>query len=99
MNSAVLLAKENHDLRAANEKQKQKRTQSTNQISHRGSFSVQEAQDLIKSQISDENQVLQGMAALAAPAAEASRTRALPRCSDCGIIGHIQTQCPNRSIH
>lgn len=30
MNSAVILAKENHDLRAANEKQKQKRKRSTN---------------------------------------------------------------------
>ncbi|KAL1986328.1 hypothetical protein VTN96DRAFT_9566 [Rasamsonia emersonii] len=36
MNSAVILAKENHDLQAANEKQKQKRKRSTNQISHEG---------------------------------------------------------------
>ncbi|KKA21900.1 hypothetical protein T310_4064 [Rasamsonia emersonii CBS 393.64] len=68
INSAVILVKENHDLRAANEKQKQKRKRSTNQISHEGGFTVQEAQDLIQSQILDQNQMAEGVAA---PAAEA----------------------------
>ncbi|KKA17135.1 Transposase [Rasamsonia emersonii CBS 393.64] len=71
MNSAVILAKENHDLRAANEKQKQKRKRSTNQISHEGGLSIQEAQALIQSQISDENQVPLVMATTAAEAASA----------------------------
>ena len=42
---------------AANKKQKQKHKQSTNQISHEGGLLVQEAQDLIQSQISGENQI------------------------------------------
>ncbi|KAL1986329.1 hypothetical protein VTN96DRAFT_6561 [Rasamsonia emersonii] len=97
MNSAVILAKENHDLQAANEKQKQKRKRSTNQISHEGGLTVQEAQDLIQSQIPDQNQMAEGVAAPAAEAASAPRTRAPPKCTNCRTIGHIRTRCPNRS--
>ncbi|KAL1979193.1 hypothetical protein VTN96DRAFT_6521 [Rasamsonia emersonii] len=97
MNSAVILAKENQDLRAANENLKRKRKRSTNQISHIGVLSVQEAQDLIQGQISGENQMPQGMATPAAEAASTPRRRAPPKCTNCGTIGHIRTRCSNRS--
>ncbi|CRL26889.1 Helix-turn-helix, Psq [Penicillium camemberti] len=47
MQGAILFAKENKDLRAANEKQKQKRTRSRRQIPAEEGLSVQEASALI----------------------------------------------------
>ncbi|EKV14843.1 hypothetical protein PDIP_42360 [Penicillium digitatum Pd1] len=47
MQGAILLAKENKDLRAANEKQKQKRTRSRRQIPTEEGLSVLEASQLI----------------------------------------------------
>jgi hypothetical protein len=47
MQGAILLAKENTDLRAANEKQKQKRARSRRQIPAEEGLSVQEASQLI----------------------------------------------------
>lgn len=97
MNSAVILGKENRELRAANERQKQKRRRSNKQISHTGGLSLQEARDLIESR----NQVPEAPVAsgveTAAPASP-PRTRAPTRCSDCRIIGHRRLQCPNRNI-
>ena len=46
MQSAAFLEKEVSDLRAANEKQKQKRTRSTRTIVHEGDLSVQEVREL-----------------------------------------------------
>ncbi|OQD81867.1 hypothetical protein PENSOL_c202G06029, partial [Penicillium solitum] len=46
MQSAAFLEKEVGDLRAANEKQKQKRTRSTRTIVHEGDLSVQEVREL-----------------------------------------------------
>ncbi|KAL1970075.1 hypothetical protein VTN77DRAFT_6480 [Rasamsonia byssochlamydoides] len=97
MNIAVILAKENRDLWAANKKQKQKCKRSTNQVSHEGGLTVQEAQDLVQNQILDQNQMAEGVAAPAAEAASAPRTRAPPKCTNCGTIGHIRTRCPNCS--
>lgn len=48
MNSAVILAKENQDLHAANKRQKQKCQQSNKKIAHEGSLLVQEARDLME---------------------------------------------------
>ncbi|OQE05281.1 hypothetical protein PENFLA_c249G03241, partial [Penicillium flavigenum] len=47
MQGAILLAEENKELRAANEKQKQKRTRSRKQIPAEEGLSVQEASQLI----------------------------------------------------
>ncbi|OQD85183.1 hypothetical protein PENSOL_c105G10945, partial [Penicillium solitum] len=47
MQGAILLAKENKELRAANEKQKQKRTRSRRQIPADTGLTVQEASTLI----------------------------------------------------
>ncbi|EED17208.1 ankyrin repeat-containing protein, putative [Talaromyces stipitatus ATCC 10500] len=48
-NELLIIQKEVHDLRAANEKEKQKRKRSRAQISHQGSLTAQEAQELITS--------------------------------------------------
>jgi hypothetical protein len=48
MQGAVLLARENQDLRTANAKQRQKRTRSTRQLVHEGGLSVEEARTLIQ---------------------------------------------------
>lgn len=94
MHSGAILAKEIHDLRAANERQKQKRNRSRKQISHESGLSVQEAQELIERP---------GLASLAQssraaePASSGSqRTKRAPqKCSGCGIIGHKISKCPN----
>ncbi|EED21749.1 hypothetical protein TSTA_089880 [Talaromyces stipitatus ATCC 10500] len=48
-NELLITQKEVHDLRAANEKEKKKRKRSRAQISHEGSLTAQEAQELIGS--------------------------------------------------
>jgi hypothetical protein len=50
MNELSIIWKEVHDLRAANEKEKQKRRRSTAQISHEGGLTRDEAQNLVQSQ-------------------------------------------------
>jgi hypothetical protein len=42
LHDTALLAKENADLRAANEKKRQKRTQSTRQTAHKGGLTIEE---------------------------------------------------------
>lgn len=96
MNSATILAKENHDLQAANEKQQQKRKRSNKQIAYTGGLSIQEAQGLIQ----HENEAQEASTTLpvgAASTASQCSIRAPPRCSDCHIIGHKRLQCPNRN--
>lgn len=48
MHNTALLAKEVGDLRAANEKKRQKRTRLNRQIAHEGSLTVQEGIELEK---------------------------------------------------
>ena len=96
MNSATILAKENHDLQAANEKKQQKRKHSNRQIAYIGGLSVQEAHGIIQS----ENNAQE--ASTTVPGGPASATnqppvRAPPRCSDCHIIGHRRLQCSNHN--
>jgi hypothetical protein len=81
-------------LRAANEKQKQKRTRSRRQIPSEEDLS--EAFSLIAQ---PEQAVLAPIPREAGPAHEPSqpRTRALPTCSVCGIKGYKLTACPNRT--
>ena len=95
MHGAAILAKENRDLHAANEKQKQKRQRMKKQLFHTGGISIQEARELINRR----NQVdeapnparIESEEITSQPAA-----RAPPRCSDCRNIGHRRLQCPNR---
>ena len=96
MNSGVLLAKENQDLQAANEKRLQKKRRSRQRIDAKDGLSVQEGQGLLQSR----NQVDEAADTIPVePVAEAQQrpTRAPPRCSDCHIIGHRRSQCHNRN--
>ena len=96
MQSAAFLEKEVSDLRAANERQKQKRSRSTRQIAHEGDISVEEVRKLrsepIESQIARIAQVREQISGPLQP-----RTRALPKCGLCGIQGHKRNACPDRS--
>ncbi|EED13944.1 hypothetical protein TSTA_101800 [Talaromyces stipitatus ATCC 10500] len=51
MNDLLLARKENHDLRTAHEKEKQKRQKSKKQVSNEQGISTEEAQVLIQDQI------------------------------------------------
>jgi hypothetical protein len=96
MYQVAFLTKELRDLRAANEKQKQKSQRSTKRLSHAGGLSIQEARELI----SHPNQAGEASNSVGAEA-EASTPRppqrAPPRCSDCNTLGHRRTRCPNRA--
>jgi len=95
MHNAALLANENKELRAENEKKKRKSARSTRQIAVEGGLSVLEASTLI-AQL--DQAVLAPIAREAGPAPAPSqpRTRALPTCSVCGVKGHKLTACPTR---
>jgi hypothetical protein len=89
MNNAILLAKENCDLRTAHEKQLQNRKQSRRQIEATEGFSIQEGQEFIQ-QRNQANEAIQAVDTEQCP------QQAPLRCSDCHIIGHKQLQCPQR---
>jgi TPP-dependent indolepyruvate ferredoxin oxidoreductase alpha subunit len=94
MHSAAILAQENHELRAANEKQVQKRQKSKKQLPHAGSLTIEEGHQLLQAA----QQADQAMEeAVRQEASEAPR-RAPPRCSECHEIGHQRNQCPQRPI-
>jgi hypothetical protein len=95
MNNAILLAKENRDLRAAHEKQLQNRKRSRRQIEAAEGFSIQEGQEFIQQR----NQAAEAIPTIPteqAVNAEQRPQRAPPRCSDCHILGHKRLQCPQR---
>jgi hypothetical protein len=96
MNTAVIMKKELSDLRAANEKQKQKRTRSKRRIASGEGMSIQEGRELIAQpeQAAEARYISEDQPA---PDASEPRRRAPPRCSDCRDIGHRRLQCPNRS--
>lgn len=94
----ILLAKENQDLRAANEKQKQKRARTHRRIAHEGGISVQEAQELIQASERPIQPVQPPPAPPAQPVqpAPAPARRRLPTCGKCRDIGHRANACPQR---
>ena len=97
MQSAILLAKENKELRAENEKKKQKRIRSLRHIDHKGDLSVQEVHKLrsepFETQVARINtyreQVEQGLQ----PPVRAGRA-----CGICRLPGHRRETCPDREI-
>jgi hypothetical protein len=95
MQSAAILEKEVSDLRAENEKKKRKKIRSTRQIPSEEGLSVLEASALI---VQPEQAVLAQVSGEVGPALAPlqPRTRALTKCSVCGIQGHRMTTCPNR---
>jgi hypothetical protein len=98
LHNTALLAQENANLRAANEKVVKKRTRSTKQIPCEEGLSAEEAQQLAQQpeQPVEENQVVSHEAGESANQADLTRKRAPPRCSGCGVIGHKINQCKNR---
>jgi hypothetical protein len=90
----TIVRKEVHDLRAANEKEKQKRRRSTARITHEGGLTRQEAQDLIQSQ-NQPSQPIANDPPQSERVASLPRVRAQFRCSNCNILGHRRNQCPN----
>lgn len=86
MNSAVLLAEENRQLRLENKRQKQKRAKKRAFIATRGLLTVQEGLD--RSKASDT--VLEGRAV---PQESTTKTRAPRTCSMCRSQSHTARTC------
>jgi hypothetical protein len=98
MYSVVLLAKENADLRAMNQKKRQKRKRSTRQIAHEGGLTGEEVSQVLQPPI-------QPIERVQSPTPAAVQQPILPplpakraqlKCSGCGGIGHKITVCKNR---
>ena len=91
MNSAVLLAEENRQLRIENQRQKKKRAKRRSYIATGGVLTVQEGLDL--SQIANEG--LQG----GVETQEATvKTRAPRTCSMCKSLLHTACTCPTKEV-
>ncbi|OJJ84077.1 uncharacterized protein ASPGLDRAFT_36066 [Aspergillus glaucus CBS 516.65] len=106
MQAGAILAQENKDLRAANEKKKQKRARSKRQITHQGSLSMEDAQQVIRGlNQPSEVEIVTQMAA-AAPAISPSQrpARRPPMCSLCGnlalkqLLGQMKADPKNETI-
>jgi hypothetical protein len=96
MNDLLLVRKENRDLRAANEKEKQKRQRSNKQISIEQGITREEAQALVQGQIEASQAVTTTPAEPELPASQGVVRRQF-RCSGCNIEGHRINQCPSRT--
>jgi hypothetical protein len=95
INHNIFLAHENKLLRAEMEKKKQKRARTSKWVENPGGMSAGEALQALSAPLEVvEADILPPVEAPAAPLQQ--RTRRLPKCSDCGIIGHKCTYCPNR---
>jgi DDE superfamily endonuclease. len=95
MNNVLLLAQENASLRAANEKQKQKRRRSNRQIPAIAGLSVQEAQELTQAPEPYIQPTAPSLPTTTQPiqrAAAPARRRQFT-CSICGEIGHKSNKC------
>jgi hypothetical protein len=96
MHSAVILARENQELRAANEKQIKNRKKSKKQLPHTGSLTIEEGAQLLQAAQVAEEAIGEVVAQEAAQEAIHAPRRALPRCSECHVVGHRRNQCPQR---
>ncbi|EED14516.1 pogo transposable element, putative [Talaromyces stipitatus ATCC 10500] len=95
INKLTIAQKELHDLRAAHEKEKQKRRRSKQQISHEQGITREEAQALVQGQIEVSQAVTTAPAEPELPVSHPPVRRQF-RCSDCGVAGHKITGRPNR---
>ena len=96
MKNAILLSKEVQDLRAAHEKTLQKKKRSKRQIAHTDGLSIQEGIELLQQR--NEVQRTEDTTQMeTAPSTFQPHVREPPRCSDCNVLGHKRTHCPNRS--
>jgi hypothetical protein len=90
MQSAALLAAENRELRAANEKQKRKRERRRTYIGQEDALTIEEGVDRVRRAGEQEREIVE-------VSEEQPRKRAAPRCSVCGTIGHTARTCPQRT--
>jgi hypothetical protein len=97
MQGAILLAKENKELRATNEKQKQKRTRSRRQIPAEEGLSVQEASALIM-QEQEATQAPPPGPGIPGESGLQPRTKPPRGCGICRLPGHRRETCPDRPI-
>ncbi|EED11440.1 transposon, putative [Talaromyces stipitatus ATCC 10500] len=95
-NDVLLTRKENYDLRAAHEKEKQKRQKSKKQISIEHGITSEEAQALVQGQVEASQAVTTTPAEPELPASQAVVRRQF-RCSGCGVEGHKINRCPSRT--
>ena len=100
LHSAALLTQENANLRAANEKKRQKRQRSNRQIPCEEGLTVEEGQSLAEqlNQPVEANRVRSHEQGELPNQAIQPPTRAPPRCSGCREIGHKINVCKNRYI-
>ena len=97
LHGAALYAQENSVLHRANEKIRQKRTRSKQQIVHEGGLTVEEGLQLIQQlnqPIEDTPVVAQPQGDEAIQPAQPIR-KAPPKCSGCGQVGHKVNYCKN----
>jgi hypothetical protein len=95
MNSAIFLAHENSNLRAENEKKKQKRQRTNRWIENSGGISVKEALQALQTPPVVIEPTIPPPGEAPNPPLQ-QQNRALPKCSDCGTKGHKRNTCPNR---
>jgi hypothetical protein len=90
--------KENADLRAANEKKRQKRTRSTRQIAHEGGLSIEEGLQLAQQPIQpvEADEVVSHKAVDLPNQPIQLARRAPPTCSGYRVTGHRINQCNKR---
>ena len=94
MNSATILAQKNHDLRAANNYQKQKCIIRGKPIDRPGILTVSEGREIAAA-------ALTAQRALQLPnpeVASGARRRAPRTCSNCKQVGYVRTYCPNNLV-
>ncbi len=100
LHNTALLAQENANLRAANEKVVKKRTRSTKHIPCEEGLTVEEGLQRVTQldQPVEDSQVVSHEAGESANQADLTRKRAPARCSGCREIGHKINSCKNRYI-
>ena len=94
MNSAVLLAEENRQLRAENQRQKKKRAKRRSYIATGGALTVQEGLELSQSNVEPTSRV----ASKVVTDELTIRTRALRMCSICRSQSHTARTCPVKQV-
>lgn len=100
MHNTALLAKEVGDLRAANEKKRQKRTRLNRQITHEGSLTIQEGielEQLLDQPVESVQHAQQERSEQSIQLAQRTK-RAPPKCSRCGEIGHKINRCLKKCL-
>jgi hypothetical protein len=100
LHNTALLAQENANLRAANEKKHQKHNQSTRQIPCNNSLTVEEGLQLVQQLDQPVKATVVVLHTQGELPIQPDRlaTRAPPRCSKCREIGHRINTCKNHYI-